>query len=284
MHGRITLPIFAIALIVAGCQDARYVTHEQFDAWAAAHTAPIPAAVIPPDNTASITHLENALKAIKQAQHITAQNLANADTTGYKAARVEFADGGTTAHEVIDFTVGSPIKTNGDFDIMIQGEGFFKVMPRGAQHDGIAYTRAGNFTRNRDGDLVLGSSNGPRLEPTINIPEGATGIEITQDGTLSAFLPGSVAPTMLGQIELAYFTNPTQLIRIQAHLFRETPESGPPIENYPGNGVTGTILHKFLESSNLDPDIELLAAKRYAKRYQQVREAIMLMDGTLAPN
>src|SRR3989442_11504041 len=121
-----------------------------------------------------------------------ANNLANANTAGFKARRTQFQDllyqsflqpgaaagsqtvvpsglqlglGARPAANSIIFTQGNFQQTNNPLDVVIQGKGFFQVRrPTGE----VAYTRAGNFQMDRDGNLVTG--NDDPIEPQITIP------------------------------------------------------------------------------------------------------------------
>jgi len=257
---------------------------------------------------AALHSAATGLSALSTSIDVTANNIANANTVGFKVSRTNFQDllylqkaqpgtensigdvrpagiqvglGTRISNTQADFTQGSPLKSNGDFDIMINGEGFFKVAILPDQGDGFGYTRAGNFFRNRDGDLVLGNSDGPKLEPSINVPEGVTGIEITSDGTISGFTPGSVAPSELGQIQLSTFVNPSGLVSIGGNIFTETISSGDPIEGVAGEGTLGTILHKFLESSNVDPVIELVSLIKTQRAFEMNSQTIQAADEAL---
>tara|TARA_R110002111_G_scaffold112543_3_gene172306 strand:+ start:534 stop:1343 length:810 start_codon:yes stop_codon:yes gene_type:complete len=257
---------------------------------------------------AALHSAASGLSALSTSIDVTANNLANANTVGFKASRTNFEDlmylqkaqpgvenangdhrpagiqvglGTRLSNSQADFTIGSPNATGQDFDMMINGDGFFKVSILPDQGDGIGYTRAGNLFRNRDGDLVLGNSNGPRLEPVINIPEGVTGIEIAEDGTISGFEPGAVAPTELGQVEIATFVNRAGLESIGGNIFVETTASGAPIAGTPGEGTLGTILHKFLESSNVDPVIELVSLIKTQRAFEMNSQTIQAADEAL---
>lgn len=248
------------------------------------------------------------LSSLSTAIDVTANNLANANTVGFKASRSNFEDllylqkaqpgvenangdmrpagiqvglGTRVSNTQADFTIGSPTITGQDFDMMINGDGFFKVAILPDQGDGFGYTRAGNFFRNNEGDLVLGNSNGPRIEPAINIPEGVTGITISQDGIISGYTPGAVAPTELGQVQIATFVNRAGLESIGGNIFVETPSSGAAIEGTPGEGTLGTILHKSLESSNVDPVIELVSLIKTQRAFEMNSQTIKAADEAL---
>jgi flagellar basal-body rod protein FlgG len=257
---------------------------------------------------AALHSAASGLTALSTSIDITANNLANANTVGFKASRANFEDllylqkaqpgvenvngdkrpagiqvglGTRLSTTQADFTIGSPQSTGQDFDMMINGAGFFKVKILPDQGDGFGYTRAGNFFRNRDGDLVLGNSNGPRLEPAINIPETVTGIEISIDGIISGFEPGAVEPTQLGQLEVSNFVNRAGLESIGGNIFTETTASGIPIAGTPGQGTLGTILHKYLESSNVDPVIELVTLIKTQRAFEMNSQTIQAADEAL---
>src|ERR1041384_5414591 len=162
-----------------------------------------------------------------------AHNLANANTVGFKQRRAQFQDllyqsmvqpgaaagsqtvvptglqlglGTRPSSNEIIFTQGSFQTTNNPLDVVIQGRGFFQLR----QPDGeLAYSRAGNFHLDRDGNLV--TSDGDPLEPQITIPPEAQSVTIAQDGTVSYILPSQSAAQVAGQIQLANFTNPAGL-------------------------------------------------------------------------
>ena len=130
---------------------------------------------------------------------------------------------------------------------MIQGRGFFQVRrPTGE----IAYTRAGSFHLDRDGNLV--TSDGDPLEPQITIPPDAQTVNIAQDGTVSYVQPGQTAAQLAGQMQLAVFQNPAGLNSIGRNLYLPTDASGDPIVGNPGGqeGI-GSLLQGYTEQSNV---------------------------------
>jgi len=227
------------------------------------------------------------MKAQEMRINVIAHNLANVNTTGYKASRLELEDlayetlkaqgaqaaGGTQIPTGIQIGLGvrlSAIQKNflqGDYqqtqnplDLAIQGRGFFQVMlPDGT----LAYTRAGAFKISQDGTLV--TSEGYPLQPEIVIPREAQAITVLPDGTVSVTLPGETAPRELGRIELADFVNPAGLKAMGRNLFVATEASGDPITGNPGEEGFGTIAQGFLEMSNVDlvgEMVELIMAQR----------------------
>ena len=163
-----------------------------------------------------------------------ANNLSNAQTTGYKESQVDFADlmyesvhrpGGARTQDTSMpsglqvgsgvrpvstlkiFTPGSLKNTGGDLDMAIEGRGFFQVEgPNGR----VYYTRDGHFSVNSEGTVV--NSEGYRLYPTLTVPRQAKSVEVGSDGTVTVTMPGDSGQTEVGSIELATFANPGGLI------------------------------------------------------------------------
>lgn len=248
------------------------------------------------------------LSALSTEIDIIANNLANVNTTGFKASRANFEDllyqeksqpgvenangdqrpaglyvglGTRISNTQYDFAVGSPVETGSEFDMMIAGTGFFRVTISPDQGEGVGYTRAGNFFKNRDGDLVLGNLEGPRLEPPVNIPDGVAEISISADGIVSGMEPGAIERTDFGQIELSTFTNNAGLKSIGGNLFVPTAASGPPIDGMPAEGVFGQIIHKFLESSNVDPVRELVSLIKTQRAFEMNSQSVQAADEAL---
>ncbi len=203
-----------------------------------------------------------------------ANNLANANTTGFKMRRAQFQDllyqnfiqpgaaagsqtvvpsglqvglGTRPASNEILFSQGNFQSTDNPLDLVIQGKGFFQVRrPNGE----VAYTRSGAFHLDRDGNIVTGEGNA--LEPQITIPQQAQTITIAADGTVSYLQPGQNAAQVAGQIQLANFTNPAGMTSLGTSLFTPTDASGEPTVGNPGGQEgMGTLLQGYLEQSNV---------------------------------
>ncbi len=203
-----------------------------------------------------------------------ANNLANANTTGYKRSTVVFQDllyqtvqasgpgeaaggappaslqlghGAAAIATVRNFSQGGFQRTGNPFDLAINGDGFFQVRrPDGS----MAYTRDGTFTLGPEGTLV--TQTGLTVVPGISIPPDAVHVHVSQDGLVTARLQGEPEPIQIGQIELASFTNPGGLRPLGGNLFEQTAASGPPFIALPGRTGTGTVRQGFLEASNVD--------------------------------
>ncbi len=228
-----------------------------------------------------------------------ANNLANANTTGYKMRRAQFQDllyqsmvqpgsaagqqtvvpaglqlglGTRAASNEIIFTQGNFSATNNPLDVVIQGNGFFQVRrPTGD----LAYTRAGSFQFDKNGTLV--TSDGYPLEPAITIPQNAQSITIAPDGTVSYTQPGQTAVQQAGQIQLASFQNPAGLNSIGRTLYTPTDASGDPVLANPGGQEgLGTLLQGYTEQSNVsivDEFINLIVAQRAYEANSKVVKA-----------
>ncbi len=229
-----------------------------------------------------------------------AHNLANAKTVGFKARRAQFQDllyqnlvqpgasasaqtmvpsglqlglGTRPASNEILFTQGNFQMTGNPLDLVIQGRGFFQVrLPSGE----LAYTRAGTFHLDRDGNIV--TMDGDPLEPQITLPPDAQTITIAPDGTVSYTQPGQTAAQIAGQIQLANFPNPAGLNSIGRNLYTPTDASGDPIVGNPGGQEgLGTLLQGYVEESNVsvvEEFISLIIAQRaYEANARVVRAA-----------
>jgi flagellar basal-body rod protein FlgG len=251
------------------------------------------------------------LSALSTSLDVIANNLANANTDGFKASRANFQDllyiekaqpgvenangdqrpiglyvglGTMISGTQIDFRAGPAQNTDRPLDLLIDGEGFFQVeVEDDLSGDGIAYTRAGNFTLNSDRELVLASDQGRRLIPTIQIPEGVPGnlVNIGADGRVSVLEPGQTAPTEVGTIELATFANPTGLRNIGENLYAPSAASGEPAVGEPRTDGRGGLQQGFLEGSNVDPVVELVNLIRTQRAFELNSQSIQAADEAL---
>jgi flagellar basal-body rod protein FlgG len=229
-----------------------------------------------------------------------ANNLANASTTGFRRRRLQFQDliyqnlimPGAAATQQTTLVAGLQIglgtraaasevvQAQGDFaatgnplDLTIQGQGFFQVtLPTGE----IAYTRAGEFHLDSQGNIV--TADGNPIEPALTIPTGATSITVGSDGTVSVTQAGQTAASQVGVIQLALFPNPGGLNSIGGNLFLATTASGDPIVGTPGGSDgLGSIEQGYLEQSNVDVVSEfvnmILAQRSYEANSRVVQAA-----------
>jgi len=249
------------------------------------------------------------LSALNTRMDVIANNLANVNTTGYKKSRANFQDllyverqqpgvenangdqrpiglyvglGVKVSGTHLNFEQGAPVTTERALDLLIDGQGFFQVTVDPDLGDGVGYTRAGNFSLNSEGDIVLANDEGRLLEPNINVPEDIDGpITVRRDGTVFARTAGDTAAQEIGQIELALFVNPAGLRQIGENLYVETDASGPPIVGEPGLDGRGRIEQGMLEQSNVDPTRELIELIRTQRAFEMNSQAIRAADEAL---
>lgn len=215
---------------------------------------------------------------------VIANNLANIETTAFKAGRTNFEDlfyhhekmpgiedsagqftptgisigmGSRVESIQTEFRQGAFQQTGRELDVAIEGKGFFQVTdPANGQ---ILYTRAGNFSVNANGELVVGSaSTGRLIEPPIVIPQDAQAVTFSAEGKVSVQTPQSPNLQQVGTIELATFINPEGLLKLGENLYRETDASGSPLPGTPGQNGVGVLQQNSLEASNVQPVTELI--------------------------
>ncbi len=218
---------------------------------------------------------------------VTANNIANVSTAGFKKSRAEFADlmyqtlrapGTATGQGTVaptgaqvgmgvrtvatqrQHSMGDLQQTGNPLDIAIEGRGFYEVeMPTGER----AYTRNGAFKINSEGTMV--TADGYKLTSEIVVPPDAQSVAIGSDGTVTAIVPGETTPVQLGQIQIAMFANPSGLEAMGKTLYRETGASGTPVLANAGIEGAGAISQGTLEMSNVkvvEEMIDLISGQR----------------------
>jgi flagellar basal-body rod protein FlgG len=230
-----------------------------------------------------------------------ANNLANANTAGFKMRVAQFEDliyqnmiqpgaaagqqttipsglqlglGTRAASNEIIFTQGSMNQTGNPLDMAIQGSGFFQVQqPSGT----LAYSRAGSFQLNQTGNVV--DINGDFLQPQITLPVTAQNITIAQDGTVSYTVAGQTATQKAGQIQLATFQNPGGLNSIGNNLYLPTDASGEPQVGVPGGAEgLGTLMQGYTEQSNVDVVGAFVALIQSQRAYEANSRVVKAAD------
>ncbi|HMN69255.1 MAG TPA: flagellar basal-body rod protein FlgG [Bdellovibrionales bacterium] len=244
------------------------------------------------------------MKAQQTNMDVSANNIANSSTTGFKKSRAEFEDlmyqtnlepgaatgantvsptgvqvglGVKTAAVAKDFEQGSTKITNNPFDIEIRGAGFFPVQTPAGQ---IAYTRDGSFKKGPDGRIQ--DKNGNVLQPEINIPQSATGVEISGDGQVQIITDGALnQPQSVGQIQLVGFVNPAGLKSVGGNLFMPTASSGLPQQAIPGQAGLGSLAQGQLETSNVNIVDEMVGMITTQRAYETNSKMIQASDQML---
>jgi len=233
---------------------------------------------------------------------VTANNLANINTTGFKRSQINFQDlfylkmktagseiasgvespsgieigsGVRAASTVKVFTGGEVVNTGRNLDIAIAGDGFLQVaLPNGDTR----YTRDGSLQINSEGQLVTNS--GYTIEPAINIPTDAVSFDIGKDGNVNV-LTASGTQSSLGNIQLVRFPNPSGLSSEGDNLLAESEASGTPTTGIPGENGFGSIQARFLEKSNVQMVTELVNLIAAQRAYEVNSRAIKAGDEML---
>lgn len=234
---------------------------------------------------------------------VIANNLANANTVGFKKSRADFQEliyqslksPGAISAEGAQvptgiqvglgvkpiavqkmFDQGDFVHTGNSLDLVIEGEGFFQIsMPDGT----IGYTRSGAFKLDNEGRIV--NSDGYPIEPGITIPADTLSISISSDGRISVLQPGSITPVEVGQIELARFINPGGLKPIGKNLFLATDSSGEATTGNPSSEGLGTVNQGFVELSNVNVVQEMVNMIISQRAYEINSKAVQASDEML---
>jgi flagellar basal-body rod protein FlgG len=236
---------------------------------------------------------------------VIANNLANMNTTGYKAQRAAFQDllyqniqaagaqssdtgtllpsgiqlgAGVRTAAVYRMTkTGDMSSTTNTYDMAVNGAGYFRIqLPDGT--DG--YTRDGNFQLSAEGQMV--TQQGYTVQPGITIPTAATSVTISTTGLVQVTLPSQTATQTVGQLELTRFPNEAGLKALGDNLYSETSSSGGPQAGVPGSTGYGTIQQYFLETSNVDAVSEITSLIAAQRAYEMNSKVITAADTMLA--
>lgn len=226
-------------------------------------------------------------------------NLANAQSIGFKKSRVEFEDllyahmqdpnTNATAGTQIglgvrvtstekQFTQGSLMTTNNPYDVAIQGDGFFAVQTP----DGVQYTRDGAFKYDAGkGEIV--SSQGCSLETDrgfgLKVPKDVTSINITPDGKVSGV--DAVGNKLdLGRLVLTRFLNPAGLKAVGGNMYRETPVAGNKTVGQPGDEKHGfgICVQGSLEKSNINVVEEMINIVQAQRSFEMAQKGVQAAD------
>jgi flagellar basal-body rod protein FlgG len=202
-----------------------------------------------------------------QALDVVAHNLANLATTGYRGQQTTFRSL-LTGHGGVN---ANPLNA------AINNFGMLQVLLPDGQ---TAYTRAGNFELDAQGNLV--TQDGNPVQPSISIPTGATSITVGSDGTVSVTLAGQTAAQTVGTIQLALFNNPGGLNSTGSNLFLQTTASGDPIVGAPGGTEgLGSVIQGMLEQSNVSVVTEFVNMIVAQRSYEASSKVVSAADQML---
>lgn len=210
---------------------------------------------------------------MQRQMDVIAQNMANANTTGYKKDSISFRDYllpqrgpepdgrvmSTFSSQTTDFSNGSLRQTGNPLDVAIEGDGFITL-------EGNRFTRRGDLRRDKDGFLVTGS--GLRVmgsSGAIQLPEGD--IRIKDDGSVE------VNNTTVDTISLRSFPDHGVLIRTEAGVFTST---------VPGEPSRAKLRQGMLEASNVEVVSEMVRMISTVREFESFQKAIHIFDEAAA--
>ena len=227
-------------------------------------------------------------QAQQRALDVAANNLANAETPGYKSFRASLADvaptpelflvtdpetgqtiedreigGGVVVAGLLpSFAPGPNMRTERPLDLAIVGDGYLRVaLPDGRR----GFTRAGALQLDAEGHLLAGGNY--LLDPPVTVPAGTQELSISTDGRVVGRFAGGQKQE-LGRLTLARFANPDGLEKLGQDLLLETEASGPPVVGEPGNNGLGTLQSGSLEGSNVNVAEEYVRVVQAQRAYQ----------------
>ncbi|MFD1882573.1 flagellar hook-basal body complex protein [Paracoccus pacificus] len=202
---------------------------------------------------------------LMREMRVVANNIANAQTTGFRREGVVFSEymvslnaGGDTLSmanargRLVDLKQGGLSQTNATFDMAIEGDGFFMVeTPQGNQ-----LTRAGSFIPSAEGELL--TPDGYRVldegEAPIQISPEARNIAVAPDGTISA---NGEPIARIGMFQVA---DQSAILHQGGTRFSAT-GAAEPAEN-------ARIRQGFVEESNVDPVAEISRMIEVQRAYE----------------
>ena len=234
------------------------------------------------------------IEAQQRALDVTANNIANVNTPGFKRAAVRFSElVGPSAPDSLAPTAGPALagvavedgarvfgqgqlrQTGKPLDLAIDGAGFLELLGPGGQ---TLLTRGGALKINSDG--YLAAENGLPLKAMIAVPEGASGLQIARDGKVTVD-GANGARTEIGQIELVQPKDLAALSSAGQGLYQVDADAEL-TSAAPGSTGAGALVSGSLEDSNVqlaDEMIGLLVLQRaYAASAQVVQAGDQLMS------
>jgi flagellar basal-body rod protein FlgG len=240
-----------------------------------------------------------------QESHVNtvSNNIANSNTTGFKASRTEFSDllyetienagdqtSDTTEKNIVNQvgsgakvagtrrlnTQGGSLVTNNPYDLMINGDGFFGII---APNGETKYTRDGAFNVDSQGNLV--TKDGFKIFPGITVPPNTVSLNISESGTVEAYLQGQTEPQNLGQIPIFTFVNPSGMRSEGGNLLAKTKGSGEAIQQIGGQQNAGVINQGMLETSNVNVMSEMTNLIKAQRAYEMNSKVMGVADQML---
>ena len=241
------------------------------------------------------------MDAQQQNLNTIANNLANANTNGFKRSQIEFQDllytrsraagadagAGTVVPTGVEvgngsrvvstakiFTQGQLTQTGQNYDLAINGDGFLQVQ----RADGTyAYTRDGSLKLDNTGHIPT-SDGLPVLSGFQPVPAGTSSISIASNGQVTTQGPSG---SQTYRIQLTRFANPSGLLSLGGNVYQESPASGTPEAGNPSESGFGSIVQGSLESSNVNIVQEMVNMIQAQRAYEINSKSVQTSDEML---
>ena len=248
---------------------------------------------------------KSGMYAYQRSMQLITNNIANAQTLGFKRSRVEmeslfplvlertltefeeanvpvaekrrkyitYGQGVRIAEVSKDFQQGTIEITNQPLDLAIEGQGFLQFrLPDGS----VGYSRAGNLHQDAEGTIL--NPNGHPLEPGMKIPKNTTEISVDEEGRVLVRVNNEPEPRDIGQLMLAGFTNPKGLKEIGQNMYAETAASGTAQQQAPDKDSMGKIRQRSLEFSNVNIIEELVGMILCQRGFELITKSLQSGD------
>ena len=213
-------------------------------------------------------HTYVGMMAQEERMNLTANNMANVNTPGFKRD-VPVFEGYLVKQSKVDFSPGPFELTERDLDLALDGPGFFQIETAA----GIRYSRNGNFKQNSDGQIV--TMDGDPVVGAGFIPEGARGVIVEPEGRVKVINQDG-DEEIIGQIDLVEFDDPNMLIKEGYDLY--VPKS-PLFEAEPAENTK--MEQGFLEKSNVNAvneSVQMIDLYRIYEALQKIVQTKQEMD------
>lgn len=199
------------------------------------------------------------------------------DAKGRKKRVYEIGTGVRIADVSMDMTQGKLDQTNREYDMAINGLGFFKLkQPTGE----TVYARSGVFKRDKKGYIV--DLFGNRLDPAVRVPDTVKSVQVGMDGRIAVVYPGNDSqPRYIGQIRLAVFDNPENLQALGNNVYAQTESAGQLHMVYPNQKQAGDVMQGFVESSNVNIVDQMMKLVLNQRNFKISTKAFLVSDAIM---
>lgn len=218
-----------------------------------------------------------AIRTAGRGLDVTANNIANVSTPGFRADEAHFETGpggrGVDLASITESDTPGPVALTGrTFDLALRDNSFFAVR-QSRNSSRLAFTRDGSFGIDARGRVV--TAQGDLLDPEITVPTDATSVSIDRTGAVTATRSDG-STVGLGNVQPVRFSNPAGLGNNGDNLLLPTPASGP-AARVPSGG-SGEILEGALTMSNTDIAREMVGLIRNERMVQMNAKVIQTND------